>query len=169
MHLQIKMDEVTQPSGILCVNIPAGTVVEIEVACDIRSRNVNKGDQIKFRLVDHLNVDSVVVIAAGAPVTFTVYETEGHQQSAGLKWSTGEVIAVDGTQVPLQILDEIESNIELEEMDRQAIMASALFFPCPTLLLLYGFKRRGNSYFSAGKRYHALIQEDLTILASKDG
>lgn len=154
---------------MLCVEILAGAVVEVETLQDISLRSLNKADQIKFRTVKPLNVGDVVVIASKAPVTFTVSETEEnrHRQSAGIVWGLGEVIAVDGTHVPLYFMDDMLIDTQFEEIDKQGTATCALIFPSPMPTLLCDLERRKSARIPSGKRYQACFPGDITVIVPR--
>ena len=88
--------------------IPAGTPLEIESAAKIDSFQVRSGELLSFRVLVPLKIDDVTVIDQDALVTATVVEARrgGHWGRAGrLSWILLDVLAVDGTRVPVRVDD----------------------------------------------------------------
>lgn len=85
--------------------IPAGTPLEIESAGTINSFEVRPGELLSFRVLVSLKIDGVTVIDQDALVTASVVEAKrgGHWGRAGrLSWNLVDVVAVDGTRVPVR-------------------------------------------------------------------
>jgi len=85
--------------------IPAGTPLEIESGAKMDSFQVRPGELLSFRVLVPLKIDGVTVIDQQALVTATVVQARrgGHWGRAGrLSWALQDVLAVDGTRVPVR-------------------------------------------------------------------
>ena len=85
--------------------IPAGTPLEIESGAHVDSFQVRSGELLSFRVLVALRIDGVTVIDQDALVTASVVEAKrgGHWGRAGrLSWNLVDVVAVDGTRVPVR-------------------------------------------------------------------
>jgi hypothetical protein len=85
--------------------IPAGTPLDIESAANVDSFQVRPGELLSFRVLVPLRIDGVTVIDQDALVTASVVEAKrgGHWGRAGrLSWNLVDVVAVDGTRVPVR-------------------------------------------------------------------
>ena len=95
--------------------IPAGTPLEIESAHKIDSFQVQPGELLSFRVLVPLRIDGVTVIDQEALVTAKVVEAKrgGHWGRAGrLSWTLLDVLAVDGTRVPVRGDDVTRSKVQ---------------------------------------------------------
>lgn len=155
-----------EPPQKLKVQIPFGTVVEVEAAFNVSSQEVRKGDLISFRVVYPVMTNGVTVIAAGATATARVIRASrgGHFGRAGrLAWTMEYVMAVDGTRIPLQTPGRIVGDSKAAKVATAAILTGAVFWVVAPVGLLYGFKRGENAILPAGKRYEVIVQEGATV------
>lgn len=154
------------------VKIPNGVAIQVEAPYDVNSQLVRKGDKISFRVANPVKVDGVLVIAQGATATAEVVIAErgGHFGRAGrLAWAMKEVMAVDGTRIPLQQGGRVVGDSHGAQVATQiAIMSATLFIVAP-LALLAGFKRGENAVLPAGKRVEVATQGETTIAAAASG
>ena len=94
-----------QPDKTEQIVIPAGMPIEIEAASTVDSFQVQSGELLSFRVLVPVRVDGLTVIDKDALVTASVVEAKrgGHWGRAGrLSWTMQDVIAVDGTRIPVQ-------------------------------------------------------------------
>lgn len=157
---------------IVKVKIPNGVAIQVEAPFDVNSQLVRKGDKISFRVVSPVKVDGVVVIAQGATATGEVTLTQrgGHFGRAGrLAWAMKDVVAVDGTRIPLQAGGRIVGDSHGGQVATQMAIMGATFFILAPLALLAGFKRGENAILPAGKRLEIATQGETTISANTYG
>ncbi|HEV2764286.1 MAG TPA: hypothetical protein VGV38_15005 [Pyrinomonadaceae bacterium] len=153
-----------RPAEVL---LPASTIVDVEAAYDINSQLVKTGDALSFRVVNPVKVNGVTVIEAGATATgrVEVAKRGGHWGKAGtLVWSLQYVTAVDGSRVPLQFATiRQKGDSKGAKVATQVALTGAVFWFAPPVALLHGFKRGGNAFIPAGKRFEAFVQGDSKI------
>jgi hypothetical protein len=129
------------------------------------------------------------VIDKGALVTARVVEAKrgGHWGHAGrLSWSMQDVLAVDGSRIPLRPADQIGSELaggtdkknskslntgnsvkgtsHSTEVITKAIIPGILFPPLAPLGLIHGFKRGENAVLPEGKRFFAFVNSNTTLV-----
>lgn len=151
------------------VKIPNGVAVEVEAPFTVISQHVKKGDAISFRVVNPVKVDGVVVITAGATATARVVKASrgGHFGRAGrLAWVMQDVVAVDGTRIPLQSSDRIVGDSKGAKVATQMIITAAALPLIAPVALLHGFKRGENAILPAGKRFEVLTQGGAEVGAA---
>ena len=162
----------TKPQKTIRVKIPNGVAIEIEAPFTVTSQQVRKGDAISFRVVNPVKVDGAVVIAAGATATARVVKASrgGHFGKAGrLAWVMEDVLAVDGTRIPLQTSGRLVGDSKGAKVATQMIiMAAALPLIAPVALLA-GFKRGENAILPAGKRIEVISQGEIHVNAISSG
>lgn len=171
------------------LKIPAGTLIEIEVAYTVNSLDMKPGERISFRVLIPIVIDGVTVIEKGALVTARLTQAKrgGHWGKPGrLAWSMEDVVAVDATRVPLGpetasrsdrpwSLETKPANSETMmregrvkgtshtgEVAAHAIFAGALF---PPLALMGGFRRGENAILREGRRFVVAVDKDATVKA----
>lgn len=79
--------------------------MDIESVATVDSFQVRPGELLSFRVLIPVKVDGLIVIEKDALVTAQVVEAKrgGHWGRAGrLSWTMQDVIAVDGTRIPVQ-------------------------------------------------------------------
>ncbi|HJU55558.1 MAG TPA: hypothetical protein VJ715_13335 [Pyrinomonadaceae bacterium] len=156
----------------LKVKIPNGVTIEVEAPFTVTSQEVKKGEAISFRVVNPVKVDGVVVIEAGATATARVVKASrgGHFGRAGrLAWEMQDVMAVDGTRIPLQSSGRIVGDSKGAKVATAMVITAVALPLIAPVALLHGFKRGENAILPAGKRFEVLTQGGAEIKAeSKD-
>jgi hypothetical protein len=158
------------------VKLAAGTPVEIESAYTISSFGLRPNDYLSFRVVISARVDGVVVIQENALATGSVVEAQrGRHWGKGgkLTWTMLDVVAVDGTRVPLQVQkdlpegrDGIKGTSHGGQVATEMAVFGALLFPISPLVLMSGFRRGENAILPQGKRFVVFIRADTMIKVS---
>lgn len=102
-----------QPAGaapdkapqIVEVKVPDGTPVEIQVKAAMSSEVAKPGTILEFTVVQPVKVNGATVIEAGATASGVVrlVKKAGHwARDATLRWAIQDVVAVDGSVIPLR-------------------------------------------------------------------
>ena len=150
------------------VKVPKGLAVELEAPFTVSSQEVREGDTISFRVVNPVKVDGVVVIAPGATATARVVQASrgGHFGRAGrLAWAMRDVVAIDGTRIPLQASGRLVGDSHGAKVATQMIITGAIFWIAAPVALLHGLKRGENAILPAGKRLEVSVQGETTVSA----
>lgn len=184
--------EVSSPAQRLSreVKLPAGTIIDVEVAYTVNSKDVRLGEQISFRVLIPIMVDGVAVIEKDALVTARVTRAKrgGHWGKAGrLTWSMEDVVAVDNTRIPLAPetaasadklwslenkptnngtrmgQGSVKGTSHTGEVAARTIISGVLF---PPLALMNGFKRGGNAVLPEGRRFVVAVGKDTPVRVS---
>jgi hypothetical protein len=155
------------------VKLAAGTSMEIESAYTVSSLNLRPNDYLSFRVLIPIKVGGVIVIPEKALVTGRVVEAKrgGHWGKAGrLSWTMMDVIAVDGTRVPVQVQKDLSSGREGikgtshgGQVATEKVVFGALMFAFAPLVLMSGFKRGENAVLPEGKRFMVFVQADTVV------
>jgi hypothetical protein len=149
-----------QPAPRLAVQVPVGTVVELETAYTINSQLVRAGDTVSFRVVNPVVVGGQVVVEKGATATALVTKAErgGHFGRAGrIAWMMKEVTAADGSRIPLQFSGRTVGDSKGAKVATHMVVMGALLWPIAPVVLFHGFKRGGNAVVPEGKRFDATV------------
>jgi hypothetical protein len=156
-----------QPARRVGVQVPTGTVVELETAYTINSQLVRTGDAVSFRVVNPVIVEGQVVIEKGATATALVTKAErnGHWGRAGrITWIMKEVTAADGSRVPLQFTGHVVGDSKGAKVAAQTVIFGSLMLFAAPLALTSGFKRGENAIVPEGKRFDAQVFAPARVL-----
>jgi hypothetical protein len=170
--------------------VPAGTQLDVEAAYTVDSLHVHAGDLISFRVLVPIKINGITVIDQGALVTARVVTAKrgGHWGRAGrLSWTMQDVVAVDGTRLPMRPADEsgsdklskakgnstrsesphsgnsVKGTSHGAEVATKIIITGALFPPLAPLGLIQGFRRGENAVLPEGKRFLAFVGSDARV------
>jgi hypothetical protein len=178
----------TQQPG-LELKIPAGTLIEVEVAYTVNSLDMKPGERISFRVLVPIIIDGAAVIEKDALVTARIIQAKrgGHWGKAGqLVWSMEDVVAADNTRVPLAPetaardkiwslenkraggesamgQGKVKGTSHTGEVAAMSILTGAFF---PPLALMNGFKRGENAILREGRRFVVSVGKDTTVKVS---
>ena len=165
-----------QPETAKQVVIPAGTKLDIEASYTVDSSQMKTGDLLSFRVVIPVTIEGVVIIEKGALVTARIVESKHgrHWGRAGrLAWTMVDVIAADGTRVPVQtVLAKGEDRTGIKgvsyggEVAAKTVIMGALLWPIAPIALIHGFKRGENAVLPEGKRAVVFIRSDTNVKVS---
>lgn len=171
------------------IKIRAGTPVDIEAVAAVDSFQVQPGELLSFRVLIPVKVDGLTVIEKNALVTARVVEAKrgGHWGRAGrLSWTMLDVIAVDGSRLPVQAqyvaranahkpgagAHNIKGDSHSGEIAAKTAAMGALLVPVVVvapvlapLLLMNGFKRGENAVLPAHKRFVVFISKEGSVKA----
>ena len=149
------------------VQIPDGTLVEIEAPYTYSSMHFKPKDEISFRVVNPIKINGIAVIEQGATATGRIEKSKrgGHFGKAGLLlWTMESVTAVDGSQIPLRTTSvRLRGDSKGAKVATQMIITGALLWPIAPVVLLHGFKRGKDAFIPAGKRYEVFIDAQPTV------
>ena len=161
------------------LKLPAGTPIDIEATYTVSSIDFRPGDYLSFRVLVPVMIDGVTLIDKYSLVTGRVVEAKrgGHWGKAGrLSWTIQDVVATDGTRVPLQAQKDlptgrngIKGTSHAGEVATKTILMGALLaplFPIAPLALMSGFKRGEDAILPQGKRFVVFVQKETTLKVS---
>lgn len=175
--------------------IPAGTLIEVEVAYTVNSLDIRPGELLSFRVLIPVIVDGVTAIEKGALVTarVTLSKRGGHWGKAGrLAWAMEDVVAADNTRILLDPAthsrNEALWNLESKgkdskttqlgqgsvkgtshkgEVATKTIIAAAIFPPLAPLALMHGFRRGENAVLPEGKRFVVAVRNEASVSVTR--
>jgi hypothetical protein len=158
-----------QPARRVAVQVPVGTIIELETAYTINSQLVRAGDAVSFRVVNPVIVDGQAIIEKGAAATAIVTKAErgGHWGRAGrIAWTMKEVTAADGTRIPVQFSGRTVGDSKGGKVATRMVLTGVVFWFAPPVALLHGFKRGENAIVPEGKRFEATVSGGTTVNVS---
>jgi hypothetical protein len=141
------------------VQIPAGTVIEVESSRAYSSANMAVGSLMTFAVTRRIFVNNVLVVDRGAAAVARVVQQKRAARLGRpgmLAWEMMYVIAVDGTQIPIRLAGKQRGTSRKAAVVGGAVATGALVFPYASpVALIWGLKKgddavlRGSSLFSA--------------------
>lgn len=136
--------------------VPANTQLNVEIVDELTSKKAKKGDLVKFKLLDNLILNNVVIIPVGSEVDGKVTDatSSGFFGRAGkLIFSIDKVRTVNGIDIPLEYMGKIEAG-----SDGGAIAVVAV------VSILGGFFMKGkNVNIPAGTKFAAKVANDTDL------
>jgi hypothetical protein len=161
------------------LKLPAGIRLDIEATYTVSSIDFRPGDYLSFRVLVPVMIDGITLIDKGSLVTGRVVEAKrgGHWGKAGrLSWTIQDVVAIDGTRVPLQAQKDlptgrngIKGTSHGGEVATKTVLIGVLLapvFPIAPLALMSGFKRGEDAVLPQGKRFVVYVQTDTVVKGS---
>jgi len=148
--------------------IPDGTPLEIEATYTVSSAEVEEGTAVSFTVVHPVKVNGVTVIARGARATARVTKAKkgGSWGRAGqLAWTMQDVIAVDGSKVPLEFAKSTKGDSKGGTVATGIVVTGLLFWPAAPL---WGFKKGKDAKVPAGRRFDVTVHGESTVKANAE-
>jgi hypothetical protein len=149
------------------IQIPDGTLIDIEAPYTLNSMDFKPNDKISFHVVNPIKVNGVTVIEQGAVATGRIDKAKrgGHFGKAGLfVWTMQTVTGVDGSQIPLRVAPtRVRGDSKAAKVATQMIITGALLPIIAPVALLHGFKRGKDAFIPAGKRYSVYVEGSPTL------
>ena len=155
------------PPATVRVKIPAGTVIAVEPASAISSAKVQDGSRINFLVTRRVFVNSVLVIDRGAIATARVINSKraGSWGRAGaLNFAMEDVVAVDGTRIPIQLSQRVKGNSHTTAVAAAAIVTGAIVFPYTSpAALIWAMMKGDDAVLDQSTRLSATVKSNQEI------
>ena len=149
------------------VHIPAGTVIQIEAAVPVSSADASEGDKIKFLVSRRVAVNGVVVIERGALVRAHVVKSkpaESWGRGGLLGWVVEDVVAVDGTQVPIKLSDRLQGKNRSKAVVAAAIATGAVVLPYSSPVgLIWALKKGDEAVLDESRKSIAVVSGEMEV------
>lgn len=150
------------PVAVPRVQIPEGTVIEVETLSATSSAKAVAGSSITFLTKRRVFVNNVLVIERGAVARARVIKAKSARawgRAGMLAWEMEYVVGVDGTRIPISLSGKQNGANRTAVMAGGALATGALIFPYTSpVALIWGLKKgdeavlRGNKVFAASVR-----------------
>ena len=141
------------------IQIPAGTLIELETSTATSSAKAVAGNSITFLVTRRVFVGDVLVIERGAVARARVVKAKSARawgRAGMLAWEMEYVVAVDGTQIPIALNGKQSGANRTAVVASTALATGALIFPYTSpVALIWGLKKgdeavlRGSRVFAA--------------------
>lgn len=144
------------------VQIPEGTIIELETLKETSSAKVKEGDLITFLAKRRVYVNNVLVIERGAVAKARVVKARRAKplgRAGMLAWEMEYIMGIDGTRIPIALSGKQSGANRIAVMAGGAVATGALIFPYTSpAALIWGLKKgeeavlRGSRVFTANVR-----------------
>lgn len=144
------------------VQIPEGTVIEVETLKETSSAKVKEGDAITFLAKRRVYVNNVLVIERGAVARARVVKARNAKplgRAGMLAWEMEYIVGIDGTRIPIALSGKQSGANRIAVLAGGAVATGALIFPYSSpAALIWGLKKgdeavlRGSKVFTANVR-----------------
>jgi len=150
------------------VQIPEGTVVEVETNRAISSANVSVGTPITFLVTRRVFVNNVLAIDRGAVAKAHIVKAKpagGWGRPGMLAWEMDYVVAVDGTRIPIKVTGKQKGANRTMAIAGGAMATGALIFPYSSpIALIWGLKK-GDEAVLRGSRIFAAVSGTSSVIS----
>jgi len=150
------------------IEIPAGTLIEIETASPVSSKDAGEGDQIKFLVSRRVMVNGIKVIDRGATVRARVVRVRPAQswgRGGLLSWVMEDVVAVDGTLVPIKLADRLAGKNRSKVVVAAAVATSAAVFPYSSPVgLIWALKKGDEAVLDQSRKSAAVVGDSTEVV-----
>jgi len=151
------------PTVLTTITIPDGTPLEVEATYTVSSAEVEEGSAVSFNVVHPVIINGVTIIARGARATARVTKAKkgGSWGRAGtLAWMMQDVIAVDGSKVPLEFSKSTRGDSKGGTVATGIIVTGVLFWPAAPF---WGFKKGKDAKVPAGRRFDVTVHGNANV------
>ena len=149
------------------VQIPAGTRVEVENISAVSSAHVSEGSRINLRVSRRVFVNGLLVIERGALARARVVKIKKARawgRGGALDWSLEDVVAVDGTVVPIRLFNHVKGNNRSAAVVTAAIVTGAVVFPySPPVGLIWGLKKGDEAILDESRKLTAVVGTNTQV------
>jgi hypothetical protein len=149
------------------VRIPAGTVVRLEITSPVSSEHIHEGGRINLRVSRRVFVDGVLVINRGALARARVIKSKparGWGRGGRLAWTLEDVVAVDGTVVPIRLSEHLKGSNRSAAVVAAAIVTGAIVFPyTPPVGLIWALKKGGEAVLDERTKSSATVSGNTEV------
>ena len=149
------------------VRIPAGSVLHVEAARAVSSADVVKGSPITFIVSRRVVVNGTLAIDHGAAVNGRVIKRNSpglFGRGGSLEFVLEDVVAVDGTRVPIQLSKGVKGNNHTSAVAAGAIITSAIVFPYTApVALIWGLKKGDEAVLDQGTQLTAVVKKNQEV------
>lgn len=150
------------------VQIPAGTVVELEAASPVSSADVQEGSSMTLMVSRQVVVNGVLVIARGAVARGRVSKSKAAGtwgRGGTLHWTMEDVVAVDGTRVPIELSDRLDGKNRSKAVVAAAIATGAMILPyTPPVGLIWALKKGDEAVLDESRKSTSIVSKKTEVV-----
>ena len=149
------------------VRIPVGTVISVEAQKNVSSADIEKGSPITFLVSRRVVVNGAVAIDHGAEVTGRIVKRSRPSffgRGGSLEFEIDDVVAVDGTSVPVELSKGVKGSNHTSAIAAGAIITGVIIFPYTAPVgLIWGLKKGDEAVLEQGTRLKVVVKKNQEI------
>ena len=162
----------TEPAFVFAtrsVRIPAGTVINVEALKKVSSADVDKGSPIQFLVSRRVVVNQAVAIDHGALVEGRIIKRNRpgfFGRGGSLEFALENVMAVDGTRVPVQLSKGVKQkgSNHTSAVTAGAVITGAIVFPYTAPVgLIWALKKGDEAVLEQGTRATVVVRKNQEV------
>ena len=163
------LPEAGQPnaSPIKTVTLPRGAAVIVETLYPVSSADIKINNTIAFAVARPVFVDGALIIPRGTIARAKIVRVRkagNFGRGGALTFQMEQIIALDGTKIPVQLTADTEGGNRTGMMAVGAAATSALIFPYTApAALVWGFKKGDDAVVRGSKEFAAVIKNETQI------
>ncbi len=149
------------------VQIPVGTMIEIEAAAPVSSADANEGDAIRFVVTRRVIVNGVAVIERGALARGHVVKSKpaaSWGRGGLLGWVLEDVVAADGTRLPIKLADRLRGKSRSKAVVAAAVATGAAVLPYSSPVgLIWALKKGDEAVLDESRKSTAIVSSQTEV------
>lgn len=149
------------------VQIPEGTIIEVETLKETSSAKVKEGDLITFLAKRRVYVNNVLVIERGAVAKARVVKARNAKplgRAGMLAWEMEYIVGIDGTRIPIALSGKQSGANRMAVLAGGAVATGALIFPYSSpAALIWGLKKGDEALLRGSKVFTANVRTNTEI------
>ncbi len=150
------------------VRLPQGAAVIVETLYPVSSANFRVNNTIAFAVARSVFVDGALIIPRGTIARARIVRAEKARsfgRGGALTFEMEQIIAIDGTRIPVQLTSATEGGNRTGMMAVGAAATSALIFPYTApAALIWGFKKGDDAVVRGSKEFAAVIKNEIEVV-----
>jgi len=149
------------------IQIPEGTIVEVETLKETSSAKTKEGDAITFLVKRRVYVNDVLVIERGSVAKARVAKVRSAKplgRAGMLAWEMEYIVGVDGTRIPVVLSGKQSGANRIAVLAGGAVATGALIFPYSSpAALVWGLKKGDEAVLRGSKVFVANVRTKTKI------
>jgi hypothetical protein len=161
-------DKPSTESLLKTVKLPPGTAITVETLYPISSADFTVNNTIAFSVAHPVYVDGVLLIPRGTIARAKIVKLKkagSFGRGGALTIQMEQIVAIDGTRIPVQLTAEAEGGNRSGAMAVGAAATSALIFPYTApAAIVWGFKKGDDAVIRGSKQFAAVVTSETQIV-----
>lgn len=149
------------------IQIPEGTIVEVETLKETSSAKTKEGDAITFLVKRRVYVNDVLAIERGSVAKARVVKVRSAKplgRAGMLAWEMEYIVGVDGTRIPVVLSGKQSGANRIAALAGGAVATGALIFPYSSpAALVWGLKKGDEAVLRGSKVFVANVRTKTEI------
>jgi hypothetical protein len=160
-------------SLVKTVKLPKGAAVIVETLYPVSSATFKVNNTIALAVTRPVIVDGALVIPRGTIARAKIVRAQKARnmgRGGALTFEVEQIVALDGTKIPVQLIEATEGGNQTNTLAIGAAATSALIFPYTApAALIWGFKKGDDAVIRGSKEFAAVIKSDVQVVGLVPG